>query len=189
MKKFLTTIGLAASLGAGAFALNAVLPAGAQPASVSSAADGSSSSSPTGPSAGGGHPLQNVLDKLVANGTITADQEKAIQDAVKADFPGGLGKGRVAMVAKGALKTAADTIGIDPKELRTDLKGGQTVTQVATAHNVEPQKVIDAIVAKGDARLDQAVTNGHLSADQAAKAKAKLPDVVNELVDTPLAGR
>jgi DNA polymerase IIIc chi subunit len=61
-----------------------------------------------------------------------------------------------ARVAKAEFDVAAKTIGISPADLRTAVKGGQTVAQVAQAHNVQPQTVIDAVVndltAKAQAR-------------------------------------
>ena len=61
-----------------------------------------------------------------------------------------------ARVAKAEVAVAAKTIGISPADLRTAVKGGQTVAQVAQAHKVDPQTVITAVVndltAKAQAR-------------------------------------
>ena len=50
----------------------------------------------------------------------------------------------------------AKTSSVTEADLKTALKGGQTVAQVAQAHNVSPQTVIDAVVnditAKAQAR-------------------------------------
>jgi transposase-like protein len=58
--------------------------------------------------------------------------------------------------ARAEVQVAAKTIGIPPADLRAAVKGGQTVAQVAQAHNVQPQTVIDAVVnditAKAQAR-------------------------------------
>jgi hypothetical protein len=55
------------------------------------------------------------------------------------------------------LDAAAEVIGITPAELLTELKAGKSIAQVAQAHDVDPQKVIDALVAKGTARLEDAI--------------------------------
>jgi hypothetical protein len=47
------------------------------------------------------------------------------------------------------LDAAATAIGITTDELRTELQAGKTIAQVAQAHNVDPQKVIDVLVAAG----------------------------------------
>lgn len=47
----------------------------------------------------------------------------------------------------------AKAIGITEAELKTALAGGQTVAEVAKAHNVALQTVIDALVADGTSEL------------------------------------
>jgi hypothetical protein len=86
-------------------------------------------------------------------------------------------------VAKAAIKDAAGVIGIAPKDLAAALKSGQSVADVATAHGVNPQTVIDKLVADASARLDKAVTEGKLTQERADKAKAALPDRVTKLVN------
>lgn len=84
---------------------------------------------------------------------------------------------------KAAIKTAADTIGIQPKDLVTELRSGKSVADVANEHNVDPQKVVDAIVAKIDAKLDEAVTNGKITQERADELKAKAPEKVTKMVN------
>lgn len=67
------------------------------------------------------------------------------------------------------LQTAADALGITPAELKTELEAGKSIAQVAEEHNVDVQKVIDALVAEGTARLDA--------------MKAALPDRVTQMVN------
>ena len=43
----------------------------------------------------------------------------------------------------------AGVIGISEDDLKTAIQSGQSIAQVAQAHNVDPQKVIDALVAEG----------------------------------------
>jgi transposase-like protein len=91
-------------------------------------------------------------------------------------------------LARGGLTVAAKAIGITRAELRQALRGGQTVAQVAQAHDVAPQKVIDAVVAKGTERIDAALAAGRISADRAANLKQKLPDAVTKLVNRKFDG-
>lgn len=67
------------------------------------------------------------------------------------------------------LAAAAEAIGISEDELRTALEDGQSIAQVAEAEGVDVQTVIDALVANGTERLEEAI--------------AELPDRMAELVE------
>ena len=80
-------------------------------------------------------------------------------------------------------RDAAKIIGIEPKELLKDYRDGQSVAEVAQAHGVDPQQLIDHLVTDASAKIDEAVKNGKITQDQADKAKAKLPDRATKLVN------
>jgi spermidine/putrescine-binding protein len=80
-------------------------------------------------------------------------------------------------------KVAADTIGVKPVDLRADVKGGQSVADVATAKSVSVDTVVNAVVNDATAKIDQAVANGKLSQDRATKIEAKLPAIVTKAVN------
>src|SRR3954464_15147057 len=93
MKKLLGSLGIIAALGAGAFAISAVLPAGAQ-----SPAPTTPPMSSDGPCAGGGghghgQAAKDALDGLVQSGVITQDQEGAVIEALKDALKPDAGKG------------------------------------------------------------------------------------------------
>ena len=69
---------------------------------------------------------------------------------------------------------AAKAIGISEADLLTALNGGQTIAAVAKAHNVDPQKVIDALVADGKAELAAAVKAGTITQAQADAEQAEV---------------
>lgn len=126
--------------------------------------------------------LKARLDKLVASHKITQAQE----DAVIKKFEAGDGKQFRAIVRsslKGAVKVSAKTIGIPAKELAGDLKAGQSVGDVAAAHNVPKQNVVDALVAAGDKRIDTALGKGKITTQQDAALKAKVPALAAKFVD------
>ena len=93
------------------------------------------------------------------------------------------GKNVRRLVVRGAIRVSARTIGITPKELATDLKNGQSVADVAAAHNVDKQKVIDALVAAADKRIDTAASKGKLTPERAATLKSKVPAAAAKFVD------
>ena len=178
MKKLLGSIAVVAALGAGAFALSTVLPAGAQstPPSTSSTAP---------PAKGGGRAaaVKSALDGLVQNGTINQDQENAVIQAMRGALAG-QGHGRFhGRAVRGMIKVAADKIGVQPKDLLQARRNGQSIADVANAHNVNPSDVVAAIVDAANQRIDQAVTSGRLSADQASALKAKVPQLADKVVN------
>jgi uncharacterized protein YidB (DUF937 family) len=83
-----------------------------------------------------------------------------------------------------AVKTAADTIGVSPKDLIVAVRGGQTVGEFATSKGVDPKTVEDAIVKALDDRIDQAVADGKLDATRGAKLKARVPTFAHRVVTT-----
>ena len=100
---------------------------------------------------------------------------------------GGPGGGRHGGMMGGAAGVASealtDLLGIDAEELRTQLRDGATLAEIATDEGVEVQAVIDELVAEVDERLDNAVENGRIDQaeadEKAADAEAKITDMVN----------
>jgi hypothetical protein len=181
MKKLIATISIISALGIGAFALNSVLPAGAIGVTTAPASDASSQCS--GPRAKG----KEVLDKLVADGTITQAQEdaivKAMVDAFAGDHSGGPASGLRLRVLEGMLQVSADKIGVSVDDLKTALQSGQSVADVANAHSVNPSDVVTAIVDAGTTKLAQAVTDGNLTQGQADMLKGRLPVAADRFVN------
>jgi ribosomal protein S20 len=92
-------------------------------------------------------------------------------------------KGVRRTILRGAIKVSAQTIGIPPKELAADLKAGQSVADVAAAHNVDKQKVIDALVTAADKRIDTALSKGKINQQRADRLKARVPAAAAKFVD------
>jgi ribosomal protein S20 len=139
--------------------------------------------------------LESVLAPLVSDGTITQSQaDQVIGALVQARANGtlGLGRGsrRAGLGAQGA-QVAAKAIGITVAQLRSALQSGQSIAQVAAAHNVSADSVIAAMVADATTRIDAAVTKGTLTSDQAATLKANLNAKITARVNQvgPVGGR
>ena len=77
----------------------------------------------------------------------------------------------------------ADLLGIDVDELRTALRDGATLADLATDNGVDPQTVVDARVAEITERVDAAVADGRLTADEAAEKLADLEERVTTRVN------
>jgi len=104
------------------------------------------------------------LDTAVAAGRIdktTADEREANLSERAADLVNGELERNTHRHPRraAAIRTAAEVIGIDADDLRAALRDGQTIAQVAEANDVDPQDVIDALVARSTERITK-VVNG-----------------------------
>ena len=74
-----------------------------------------------------------------------------------------------------ALEAAASVIGVTTDELKAALQSGQSIADVAAGNGVDPQAVIDALVAEATTNLTQRITdmvNGVRPADAPAEEPA-----------------
>ncbi len=79
------------------------------------------------------------------------------------------------------LQVVAKTLNISVDQLRQELQG-HSLADVATAHNVQPSVVADALKADVNSRIDQAVTNGKLAADRASTLKQRADARIDQLM-------
>jgi hypothetical protein len=144
-----------------------------------------------------GSRLREALQPLVDDETITAEQADAVVTQLMENRPdrGEFGEGHgpggrhggPGMFGRGMdAAVLTDLLGLDPQELMTQLRDGKTLAEIATEQNVDPQAVIDALVAEATTRLDQAVTDGRI--DQ-AEADQKLADATTRITDMVNNGR
>jgi len=84
--------------------------------------------------------------------------------------PGGFGHNE----AVSDTSVVAKAIGITEAQLQTALSGGQTVADVAKAHNVPLQTVINALVADGTSELAAEVAKGTITQAQADAQKSEI---------------
>src|SRR5215217_1409970 len=134
--------------------------------------------------------MKSVLDQLVAAGAITQAQADAVTKALQDARPamdrhgpwGGPRRGHFGV----ALEAAAKALGIDVDELRTELQSGKTLAELATAHGIDVQKVIDALTADAEAKLDEAVKAGRLTEEQADSRLSEMTNRLQDLVNQQL---
>ena len=105
---------------------------------------------------------------------------------------GGPGRdGRFGFGAQGdPLATAATFLGTTTADLHTKMQGGQTLAQIATAAGKTRDALIQALVNDAKTKIEQAKTDGKLTADQATQLENGLTGRMTKLVDsTAPAGR
>lgn len=71
------------------------------------------------------------------------------------------------------------------KELRTELRGGRSIADVATERSVPPAEVVDALVADAEERLAAAVAEGRLTQAEADERRTHLRTRLTALVERP----
>jgi hypothetical protein len=138
--------------------------------------------------------LRESLQELVDGGTITDAQADAVTAHLvenrpeRGEFRDGEGhgghRGGPGMFGRGVASEAlTDLLGIDGEELRTQLRAGATLAEIAAEQGVEVQAVVDELVAEVTERVDNAVENGRIDQTEAdeklAEAEAKITDMVN----------
>jgi hypothetical protein len=170
-----TSILLAGALGLGGLTTGlVVVPAAAQ-------AQSSETSSADGPSGRAGR-IAAALSGLVADGSMTQAQADRVATTLAEELPrhGGRGHGK----GRGRhLDAAAEALGMSEAELRTALRSGQTLAQVAETRGVERQALVEALVAAASAHLDEQVAEGDLTQAEADERKAGLAERVGAQLD------
>jgi polyhydroxyalkanoate synthesis regulator phasin len=157
------------------------------PAAPAASADITTGAATVQTDKGGAHDrLKDVLDTLVQNNTITQSQEDAILAAVKTAHKDNDGKGgALHRVLRGLMKMSADYLGMTPKDLHAKLASGQSLGQIADAagNGKSRDGLISALTTGVTAEVDKLVTDGKITADQAAKINAELPGRIAKFVD------
>jgi hypothetical protein len=109
--------------------------------------------------------------------------------AVQAAGISGAPNGTKLSEAESDLSIAAGVIQISEADLVTALKSGQSLAQVATAKGVDPQKVIDALVADAQSEIAAALAANKITPAQANQLSANVvPRVTNQVNATRLCG-
>ncbi len=133
--------------------------------------------------------VRERLQELVDAGTIDAGQADAVADHLAADarvrpgrgggFPGhGHGPGRGAIS-----EVVTEALGIEAEALRDELRAGNSIADVAAANDLDVQVVIDAMVAELSEKIDTAVADGRITAEDGAdrleRGTARIEALVN----------
>jgi hypothetical protein len=125
---------------------------------------------------------------------VRLGSRKLVAILTAAALAGGIGAG----VAAGAkrhhapgvlLKAAAQYLGVDRATLAKDLRGGQTLAQVADARRKSVDGLEAAMVAAVKTKLDVAVSAGRLTSAREQQVLARVQELVGRLVNAKLAAR
>ena len=137
---------------------------------------------------------KTVVDAMVAAEKArleerTANAEQRMTEMANRPGAGRDGRGRHGPGPKAGLAAAARVIGVSEADLRTALRSGQTIAQVAQSKGVDVKTVIDAMVAEARARRAEEVKAGRLTQAQADEKTANLEQRITEMVNRAGGGR
>lgn len=133
------------------------------------------------------------VDAALAAGKLTPEQAAKLKERIAGAKGLGLGVKRGfaakqrALVKRVGAKTkslgaAADYLGLTREELRTELQGGKSLAQVATAEGKTVDGLVSAILAPVKERLAKAVSANRLTQQRADELLERLTDRVEKRV-------
>lgn len=118
--------------------------------------------------------LTDVIQGLVADGTLTQDQADAVVQALEQHRANRPGKG-------GAhLTEIAEVLGLDVDDLKTQLREGATLAEVA---GDLVDDVAQLITDHMNERIDQAVEDGRITEEEAAEKRDGIEEKVTEILN------
>ena len=179
--KGIASVGLAAGLLGGSAGALALAPSTGLAQAENPADSGDAASAPEAPDPGSR--LRAALEPLVDDGTLTQEQADAgVERLLEAqpDRPRRHGPG---------LDAAAEAIGVSVDDVRDALREGQSVADLATANGVDPQAVVEAMVAELEEHLAERVAEGELTQEEADEKLAEARERITDMVNGELRGR
>jgi polyhydroxyalkanoate synthesis regulator phasin len=81
------------------------------------------------------------------------------------------------------MKTIADTLGITTDQLKQEMSSGSSLAQIAQSHGKTADDLVNALQDRATSRLDQAVSAGKISQDQATRFLGQLKQRETNFVD------
>lgn len=138
-----------------------------------------------------GDRLRDVLQELVDDGTLTADQADAVTTHLVENRPERLGRrggpiGRGGPLGRGGFERSevlTDLLGVDAQTLKEELRSGSTLAEIAEANGIDTETLITTIVDQAEVRLDAAVEAERLTADEADERLAEFEAKVTERIN------
>lgn len=139
--------------------------------------------------------LKAALDKAVANGKITSQQEQTVLNKASTRIntavtkPISANNARRGQAARGAIlrqgiSAVAQYLGMTPADLTSALKSGQTLAQAAQAHGKSQSDLESFLTNQLKSRLDKAVANGKITSQQEQTLLSKASSRIDKLVNT-----
>ena len=135
--------------------------------------------------------LEKRIDAAVAAGRLTKEQGDELKKHIESgDIPllgfpmFGHGPGVFEHHELfGGLDAAATYLGLSDDALRTQLESGKTLAEIANAKSKSVDGLVDALAADAKKHLDEEVSEGDLTKEQAAQMLSRLEEGIRALVN------
>lgn len=129
--------------------------------------------------------LEAILGRLVANGTITAEQKAEILAAVRSEGEGRQdGAGHLKRILGRFMALSVEYLGLERGEIKAALRAGTSLGALADeTEGKSRDEMIVFITVEVGALIDQAVADEKLTAERAEAAKDGLAERVTKFVD------
>ena len=132
--------------------------------------------------------ITEALAGLVDDGTITQDQASAVAEELASAeaLRGPMGHGPhggMRGIERPGLEAAAETLDLSEDELRSALRDGDSLAEIADEQGVAVDDLVTALVAAAEERLAEAVEDGRITQERADEIAAVLPERVAEAVE------
>ena len=141
------------------------------------------------------------VNTAVEDGKISESRAESIRANLEAKVSDRVHSGREATVDRQEKRAHRDAkfsesfsdlaaqLGTDLEGLKSAYGEGQSLAQLAESNGIDPQTVIDVLVARASERIDAAVEAGKLSAEQAETWQSDLEARISERVHSPMGQR
>ncbi|MGB3592832.1 MAG: hypothetical protein WA994_01520 [Ornithinimicrobium sp.] len=129
--------------------------------------------------------LAETLTPLVEDGSLTQEQADTVVATLVEAEPS---RGRHGRGGEGrGLDVAAEALGLTSDELREELKSGESsLSDIAQAQGVDPEELIQTLVNDANDRIDERLSDGSLTQDDADELLASLSERITTMVqETP----
>jgi hypothetical protein len=137
--------------------------------------------------------LENRVDAAVAAGRLTKAEGDALKARIESGeaplFPTGRPHGFGLRHHGPNLDAALTYLGLTETQLRTELRSGKTLAQIAKAHGKTAEGLVQAFVDAAKEKLDAAVTAGRLTRAEADSMLAGLKERITDFVNGRFPGR
>lgn len=141
--------------------------------------------------------LKTRLDQAVSSGKMTSQQETTALNNASSRFDKLINSKFQAMGKRGGpgmrgpefggpyLSTVAQTLGMQPADVRTELQGGKTLAQIAQEHGKTSTDLENAILASVKTQLDKLMTTNFQQLEQQRQASRQSKPASSTATPTP----